>query len=110
MAGDFNAEDHEAALRIAIGSEDDTGNGALAGYMMIPVDRNLPGDRRYSVTHHGRPVMLDHILASRSLMGFLRSVDIHNEALFDELIGPSRIEQPPDSFHAPLVAEFALAG
>lgn len=108
LAGDFNADDHEAPLRIAIGSEDDTGNGALAGRMLVPAERALPQDRRYSVTHHGRPQMLDHILLSRALMGHLRGVEVHNEALLDELIGPSRTLRPPDSFHAPLVAEFAL--
>ncbi|HXK54394.1 MAG TPA: endonuclease/exonuclease/phosphatase family protein [Hyphomicrobiales bacterium] len=108
VTGDFNAEDRASALRIAVGSQDDTGNGALAGAMLIPVDRNLAADRRYSVTHHGRPQMLDHILVSRSLLAALRSVDVHNEVLFDELIGPARIDAPPGSFHAPLVAEFAL--
>lgn len=108
LAGDFNAEDHEAPLRIAVGSEDDTGNGALAGHMLVPADRSLPADRRYSVTHHGRPQMLDHILLSRALLGHLRAVEVHNEALMDELIGPSRVARPPDSFHAPLVVEFSL--
>lgn len=108
LAGDFNAEDRASALRIAIGSEDDTGNGALAGAMLVPVERNLAADRRFSVTHYGRPQMLDHILVSRSLLASLRSVDVHNEMLFDELIGPARIERSPESFHAPLVAEFAL--
>ncbi|HSM19147.1 MAG TPA: endonuclease/exonuclease/phosphatase family protein, partial [Hyphomicrobiales bacterium] len=108
VAGDFNAEDHEVPLRIAVGSEDDTGNGALAGYMLVPVDRMIAQDRRYTVTHHGRPLMLDHILVSRTLLGALRGVEVHNEILFDELIGPGRIEHPPGSFHAPLIAEFAL--
>lgn len=108
IAGDFNAEDHEVPLRIAVGSEDDTGNGALAGFMLVPVDRMIAQDRRYTVTHHGRPLMLDHILVSRTLLGALRGVEVHNEVLFDELIGPSRIERPPGSFHAPLIAEFAL--
>lgn len=108
VAGDFNAEDHEVPLRIAVGSEDDTGNGALAGFMLVPVDRMIAQDRRYTVTHHGRPMMLDHILVSRALLGALRGVEVHNEVLFDELIGPTRINQPPDSFHAPVIAEFAL--
>ena len=108
IAGDFNAEDHEVPLRIAVGSEDDTGNGALAGFMLVPVDRMIAQDRRYTVTHHGRPLMLDHILVSRTLLGALRGVEVHNEVLFDELTGPGRIEHPPGSFHAPLIAEFAL--
>ena len=108
VAGDFNAEDHEVPLRIAVGSEDDTGNGALAGFMLVPVDRMIAQDRRYTVTHHGRPLMLDHILVSRTLLGALRQVEVHNEVLFDELIGPSRITGAPGSFHAPLIAEFAF--
>ena len=106
VCGDFNAEQNEAAMRIVEASEDDTANGALAHRMLVPVERSIARDRRYSVLHHGRPQMLDHILVSRRLLGRLQDVEIHNEMLQDESIGYAKILRSPSSYHAPLVAEF----
>ena len=75
--------------------------------MLVPVERSLPDDRRYSVIHNGRPEMLDHLLASRTLMGFFRGVEVHNETLMDETVALDDADLP-GSFHAPLVAEFAI--
>jgi predicted extracellular nuclease len=108
IAGDFNAEDHETPLRIAVGAEEDTGNGALAGYAMAILDRALPADRRWSMLHHGRPQMVDHILASRTLLGRFKSIEVHNETLADELVGFAKVDRPPGSYHAAVVAEFEL--
>lgn len=58
--------------------------------MIVLLDRPLPEDLRWSVLHHGRPQMLDHILASRTLHGAFRSIEVHNEALGDELVGMAR--------------------
>jgi endonuclease/exonuclease/phosphatase family metal-dependent hydrolase len=109
VCGDFNAEDHDTALRLTCAGEDDTGSGHLAGRVLTPVERTLPADRRFTVLHHGRPQMLDHILASRALFADLAGVEIHNEMLVDELVAYSRIDRPPDSLHAPIVASFDLA-
>lgn len=109
VCGDFNAEDHDTALRLACAGEDDTGSGLLAQRVLTPVERTLPADRRFTVLHHGRPQMLDHILASRALFGDFTSVEIHNEMLDDELIAYGRIDRPPESLHAPVVASFDLA-
>jgi endonuclease/exonuclease/phosphatase family metal-dependent hydrolase len=106
--GDFNSDERETALRIAVASEGDTRTGRLAPRVLTPVERSLPEDRRYSVIHNGRPEMLDHILASRALMGALRSVEVHNETLLDEAVTLDDADAPPGSFHAPLVAEFAI--
>jgi endonuclease/exonuclease/phosphatase family metal-dependent hydrolase len=106
VCGDFNAEDHDTALRLACAGEDDTGSGRLAGRVLTPAERTLPADRRFTVLHHGRPQMLDHILASRALFAHLASVEIHNEMLEDELVAYSRIDRPPESLHAPIVAIF----
>ena len=106
--GDFNADDGETALRIAAASEGDTRSARLAPRVLIPVERSLAEDRRYSVIHNGRPEMLDHILASRTLMGLFRGVEVHNEALMDETVTLDDADLP-GSFHAPLVAEFAIA-
>lgn len=108
VAGDFNAEDHETPLKILIGAEEDTGNGLLAHRALVVLDRGLAGDRRFSTLHHGRALMLDHILASHALLARLRSVEIHNEALGDEIVSFGKVRQEVGSFHAPLVAEFDL--
>jgi hypothetical protein len=52
--------------------------------------------------------MLDHILVSRPLLGWYLGAEIHNETLGDELVSPASIHAPPDSYHAPLLAEFSL--
>ena len=108
VCGDFNAEDHDTALRLTCAGEDDTGSGHLASRVLTPVERTLPTDRRFTVLHHGRPQMLDHILASRPLFAHLADVEIHNEMLEDELVAYGRINRPPESLHAPVVAIFDL--
>lgn len=106
VCGDFNAEDREAPLRTIRGDEEDTGNGHLATRTLVPVERSLPDSQRHSVIHHGRRLMLDHILVSRPLLGWYRGAEVHNEALGDELVSPILVRMPPDSYHAPVVAEF----
>jgi endonuclease/exonuclease/phosphatase family metal-dependent hydrolase len=108
VCGDFNAEDHDTALRLACAGEDDTGSGHLAGRVLTPVERTLPADRRFTVLHHGRPEMLDHILASRTLFAHIANVEVHNEMLEDELVAYGRIDRPPESMHAPVIAVFDL--
>ena len=107
-AGDYNAEDHETPLKIAVAAEEDTGNGVLTPRSLVVLDRALPADRRWSVLHHGRPQMLDHILASRTLYGRMRSIDVYNEALGDEAVGHDRVDRAAGSYHAPVVAVFEL--
>ncbi len=108
VCGDFNAEDHETPLKIVIGAEEDTGNGLLANRSMVVLDRTLPKDRRFSVLHHGRPQMLDHILTSRSLFGHFSTIEVHNETLEDEVVGAAKVQRSLSSFHAPVVAEFVF--
>ena len=108
VCGDFNADDREAPLRIIRGDEEDTGNGHLAARMLVPLERTLPESQRFSVIHHGRRVLLDHILVSRSLLGWYLNAEIHNEALGDELVSPTTVLAAPESYHAPMVAEFEL--
>jgi endonuclease/exonuclease/phosphatase family metal-dependent hydrolase len=106
VCGDFNADEREPPARIMRGDEEDTRNGHLAPRTLVALERSLPDSKRHSVIHHGRRVMLDHILVSRQLLGWFGRMEIHNEALGDELVSPSLISSPPDSYHAPLVAEF----
>ena len=108
VCGDFNADDREAPVRTIRGDEEDTGNGHLASRMLVSVERSIAESQRFSVIHHGRKVMLDHILVSRPLLGWYVGAEIHNEALGDELVSPASIWASPESYHAPLVAEFAL--
>jgi hypothetical protein len=108
VCGDLNVDEHEAPFRIILAAEEDTGSGKLALRTLIPLERSIARDRRYTVLHHGRPIMLDHILASHALFGQFDHLEIHNEALGDELIGFAKVDRPPDSYHAPVVAEFNL--
>jgi predicted extracellular nuclease len=80
----------------------------LAQRSLVVLDRAVPADRRWSVLHHGRRQMLDHILASQALHGRFRSIEVHNEALSDELIGYARHMCASASAHAPVVAEFDI--
>lgn len=106
LAGDCNAEAHEVPLTILTAAEENTGNGALAGRALVDLARSVPEDRRFSVLHHGRALMLDHVLASRSLLAKFRSLEIHNEALGDELVTFGKVHASPGSTHAPVVAVF----
>lgn len=110
VAGDFNAEDYGATLRIAVAAEEDLGTSELAAHSLTVLDRALPADRRWSVLHHGRPQMLDHILASRALYGHFRAIEVHNEGLGDEALGYGKALHSAASYHAPVVAAFEIDG
>ena len=107
VCGDFNAEEHEMPLRIIRGDLEDTGNGDLAGRSLISLERTLSQSQRFSVVHHGQRLMLDHMLVSRALLARYRSVEVHNEALGDELVAYATVNRSPESYHAPVVACFS---
>jgi len=106
VAGDFNADDHEIPVRTIRGDEEDIGNGTLSPRVLVALERSLPESVRFSVIHSGSPRMVDHVMASQSLCGWYVETEIHNEALGDELSAPAVIKGTPDSYHAPVVAEF----
>ena len=108
VCGDFNCEAAEMPARILMAAHEDTGNNALAGRSLAPVEAVVPAERRYSVIHAGRHLLLDHMLASRRLLGGVVLAEIHNAALGDEMIGYANAGATPDSFHAPLVVEIVL--
>ncbi|HYD69250.1 endonuclease/exonuclease/phosphatase family protein [Azospirillum sp.] len=108
VAGDYNAEDRQTPVRLIRGDPDDTGNGHLAGRSLVPLERSLPEERRFSVLHGGQAVMLDHLLVSRQLLGWFRGAEIHNEALGDELVAHATVLHSPESYHAPVVATFEM--
>jgi endonuclease/exonuclease/phosphatase family metal-dependent hydrolase len=105
VAGDFNAEDHETPVRLAVAAIEETGNAELAARTLSVLDRSLPADRRWSVLHRGRPEMLDHILVSPALQRHFRGIEVHNEHLADAELADTDIA---GSTHAALVAELAL--
>jgi hypothetical protein len=45
----FNAEDHETPVRLAVATDEQTGNAALAARSLIVLGRAIPADRRWSV-------------------------------------------------------------
>lgn len=107
VCGDFNAGDREAPVRTIRGDEEDTGNGHLAPRVLVSLERTVSESQRFSVIHHGRKVMLDHILVSRPLLGWYLQAEVHNETLGDELVSPATVWGSPETYHAPVVAEFA---
>ncbi len=107
VCGDLNAESRETPIRILLGDVQDTGNPALDGRQLVAVEEGVTQARRYSVLHRTRPVLLDHILVSRALSSHPHRVSIRNETLSDEVLDYVPGESP-ESFHAPIVAEFSL--
>jgi endonuclease/exonuclease/phosphatase family metal-dependent hydrolase len=108
VCGDFNADVEEVPLEAIRGAVENTGNPLLVGRLMIPCENNVPSPSRFSLYHHGRPVMLDHILASRPLLPFWQGTAVHNEILHDESVAFALDTTFPESDHAPVVAEFLL--
>jgi predicted extracellular nuclease len=108
VCGDFNAEEREVPARILIADTEDTGNGQLAGRELVALEHGLPEHRRFTVVHAGRRLMLDHILASRPLLAHFREMEVHNEALGDEVVAYTMVDRTPESYHAPIVAAFEL--
>ncbi len=107
LAGDFNAEANETPMRLIAGVAEDTGNAELAWRSLVVLDRGIEASRRFSVVHHGRPQMLDHMLASHRLLGCFRGIEVHNEALGDEAVGWASQVAAAGSYHAAVVATFA---
>lgn len=108
VCGDFNATADEVPVVALRGAVEDTGNAALGARVLVPCENTVPGDRRYSLIHHGRGEMIDHVLVSRALLAWYRGTEIHNEVLPDES-GAFRTDTKfPESDHAPVVAEFVV--
>jgi endonuclease/exonuclease/phosphatase family metal-dependent hydrolase len=110
VCGDFNAESHEVPVRLIAGNVDDTGNSTLDSRVLHCLDDQAAPAARYSVIHGGRRVLLDHLLVSPTLREGCQSVTILNEGLADEAAAYAAGQLPLGSFHAPIVAEFMLAG
>jgi endonuclease/exonuclease/phosphatase family metal-dependent hydrolase len=105
VAGDLNADLVESPLRILCADPDDTGNPELGCRSLIPLEVRAPDPRPASVIHKGRRLLLDHLLASPALAEAHRATSLFSDDLADEALATA---PPPGSFHAPVVAEFAL--
>lgn len=108
VCGDCNAEEREMPLRILCADASDTGNNRLSPRSLVSLEHELPEERRFSVVHAGRKAMLDHLLVSRGLLARVSGIEAHNEGLGDELVAAASHHRSPESYHAPLVAEFDL--
>jgi endonuclease/exonuclease/phosphatase family metal-dependent hydrolase len=106
VCGDFNADMTETPVRMIRGDQEDIGNQDLSSRALAALESG-PGDpARYSVVHGARRVMLDHILASRSLALRCRKITIDNVGLLDETEPAALSGRRPGSYHAPVVVEF----
>lgn len=107
LGGDLNAEPHEVPLMAIRGEVADHGNPALNHQTMYPCAESVPMDLRFTLYHHGRKNLLDHVLVSRSLIAFYRGAEIHNELVRDESVAFATDRKFPASDHAPFVAIFS---
>jgi endonuclease/exonuclease/phosphatase family metal-dependent hydrolase len=108
ICGDFNAEPDEVPVMTIRGRTEDTGNSALNGRVMYPVALSIAESRRFTLFHHGRGNLLDHMLVSRPMMASFMVAEIHNELIHDESIAFAFDVKFPESDHAPMVAEFDI--
>ncbi|GAB1691268.1 endonuclease/exonuclease/phosphatase family protein [Krasilnikovia sp. M28-CT-15] len=108
VAGDFNATPDDVPVLAIRGSVEDTGNGDLAGRVLVPIENTVPLSSRYTLFHQGRGEMLDHLLVTRNLLAHYRGSEIHNEVLHDESASFATDRKFPESDHAPVVATFDL--
>ena len=106
VAGDFNATPDEIPVMAIRGNVEDTGNAALSGRVLVPIEHTVPQSSRYTLFHQGRGEMLDHMLVTRNLLAYYRGSEIHNEVLHDESAAFAVDRKYPESDHAPVVATF----
>jgi predicted extracellular nuclease len=108
VCGDFNSDQDDVPMQAICGRVEDTGNPAHGPRVLVACERNVPETSRFSLLHLGKGEMLDHIVASRALLGFFDHAEIHNEVLPDES-GAFRTDVKfPESDHAPVIAEFRI--
>ncbi len=106
VAGDFNAEPGEVPVLAICGNVEDTNNRDLATRVLVPIEHTIPNEARYTLLHHGRGQMLDHMLVTRNLLAHYRGSEIHNEVLHDDSLAFATDDKYPESDHAPVVATF----
>lgn len=108
VCGDLNADPDDVPLTALRGDVENTANPKLAPRVLVACANAIAQPNRYSLIHHGRGELIDHILVSRSLFAHFRHAEIHNELLHDESSAFATDDKYPESDHAPVVAEFEL--
>lgn len=106
VVGDFNADFDEVPVEAILGRVENTGNGELARRELVPCELSVPETSRFSLYHHGKPYMLDHIIISRNLLTNYSHTEIHNETLADESIAFATDIKFPEPDHAAVIAQF----
>ena len=106
VAGDFNAEIGSVPFQVIVGSVEETSNPDLRSTVMIPCEYDVPPDQRYSLIHHGKGEMIDHIIVSQALYPRWIETEIYNEILQDESIAFATKAKFPESDHAPIADNF----
>ncbi len=109
ICGDFNAEVEEEPMMALRGEVADTGNPAHNALTLYLCEDSVPEDARFTLYHHGRKNMLDHVLVSRAMITKYRGTEIHNEIVRDESIAFATDDKFPSSDHAPVVCDFDMA-
>lgn len=108
VAGDLNADVAASAFRMVCADVEDTGNPELGSRSLVPLEEQVPIERRYTVLHRGRRLLLDHILASTNVARGCEEASILVEGLEDEYeLAVAKIE-PVGSLHAPIVVALAI--
>lgn len=108
VCGDFNADLDDVPVEAIRGDLENTGNPKLSRRVLVPCERTIPEPSRFSLFHHGKSQMIDHLLVSRSLLTFYKGSEIHNELLHDESVRFTNDKLFPEPDHAPVIAEFEL--
>ncbi|MFK8053447.1 MAG: endonuclease/exonuclease/phosphatase family protein [Woeseiaceae bacterium] len=106
ICGDINAETSEVPMQAIRGDVGDTGNPALNGRILYPLEHTVPESSRFTLYHRGQKNLLDHLLVSESLLHCYKTTEIHNEIVRDETTAFAFDTKFPASDHAPIVAEF----
>ena len=91
-------------VRLLTGIPDEDAEN-MSRRVLIPLGMRVDEAHRFTVVHAKRPMLIDHILASRPLAVGCKGVTILNEGLQDEV----KAEEPIlGSLHAPVIASFVL--
>ena len=106
VCGDLNAEADEVAIDILRADIDNTGNPKLAARALALLQPAGDPHGSASMLFHGKGLRPDHILVTRSLLGWYRNLEVHNELLHDEAVSLATGAPFAESWHAPVVATF----
>jgi endonuclease/exonuclease/phosphatase family metal-dependent hydrolase len=109
VCGDFNSDINDVPVTAIRGDVAETANPGLATRVLVACERSIPEPARFSLIHHGRGEMIDHILVSRALHAGYETAHVDNELLHDESIAFATDVLYPESDHGPVVASFVLA-